>query len=127
MGGPAGLAMVLEEISAPGALESLVTHPFGNYVVQRAISQCTAAQLDALGQRINGFATESDKLAAVAAEAALEAGEAPPSPDSGGARSGGRRGGKSGGGKNGGGGGGQGGGKSESFRKSAHGRNMLYI
>eukprot|EP01051_Picozoa_sp_SAG22_P011140 SAG22_NODE_1049_length_5844_cov_2.122520_4_plen_51_part_00 len=39
MSGPGGLAMVLDEICQPDQLESLVTHPFGNYVVQRVISK----------------------------------------------------------------------------------------
>ena len=62
---------MLDEITAPDALELLVTHPYGNYVVQRVISQCTAKQLQVLLKRIHEFAVESDKAPAVVVAAPI--------------------------------------------------------
>eukprot|EP01052_Picozoa_sp_SAG31_P009745 SAG31_NODE_520_length_14616_cov_8.879005_3_plen_291_part_00 len=59
--GTEGLSAMFREITAPGALEMLVTHPFGNYVVQRIISKSNAEQLAAFGKRINDFADMPSK------------------------------------------------------------------
>ena len=97
---PEGLAIMLKEICEARGLESLVTHPFGNYVVQRIISKCTNEQLSLLGNRINEFASVSDKVVASTAPTAPEKG-------------------KGGRGK------GKGSNKPETFRRSAHGRNII--
>lgn len=96
--GPEGLAVMLEEITAPAALESLVTHPFGNYVVQRVISRSNTEQLEILGQRINEFAAASDKAPVMA---------------------------PAGRGKNGGKGRGGNQGQAEPFRRSVYGRKII--
>ena len=43
--GSDSLAAVVKEVMAPGALESLSTDPFGNYVVQAMLENCSEAEV----------------------------------------------------------------------------------
>ena len=50
-GGAAGLEAMMAEVTEVGCLEELVAHQFGNYVIQRIIERCDAAQVKLLGAR----------------------------------------------------------------------------